>query len=113
MQVLKLKKKTSNKIDMIRTVLRLYCYLSEIKITNTELMVMSYFINYGVKKSTKKLILSSEILRSINSLENTVTKLRKLGFLIKDTIEETTIVRPDLNFLLENKMLITVQLDNL
>ncbi len=38
---------------------------------------------YGFKKTTKDVILKSLILRSYNSLENTLTKLRKMGLVTK------------------------------
>jgi hypothetical protein len=84
MQVVKIKKSTQSKVEMVNLLIRTYCVMSNIKASSTDIDVLSYMMVYGFKKSTKKLILSSKILNSPNSLENTMTRLRKLGLVVKD-----------------------------
>lgn len=112
MQVLKLRKKTSNRMELITLVLTMYALLSNIKANKTELQVLSYLVVYGIKKSTKDMIIRSQILTSANSLENTLTRLRKMGLIVKDK-EGASIVKPDINFTPENKMGVMIQLENL
>lgn len=112
MQVIKLKKRTANGMELITLVVTMYCILSGIRINKTELQVLSYLIKYGVRKSTKDMIIRSQILNSLNSLENTMTRLRKLGLLTRDK-EGLPAVIPALSFVPENKMGMIVQLENL
>ncbi len=112
MQVIKLKKKTSNRMELVNTVLTIYCLLSNIKISKTELHVLSYLVVYGIRKSTKDMIIRSQILNSYNSLENTITRLRKLGLVVKGR-GRTSTVKQDIGFQPDNKMGLIVQLENL
>lgn len=111
MQVLRLKRKTNSKTELAELALTVYCLLSKIKINKTELTVLSYFMVYGFKKSTKDLILKSMILKSYNSLENTLTRLRKMGLVVKDK-EGFTVMAPALAAQVENKMGIIIELNN-
>lgn len=112
MQVIKLRKKTSNKIEMIKLIISVYCLISDIKISKTEIEVMAYFMTYGLKKSTKELILRSQILNHRIGIENTVSKLRKAGLIVKD-VENRSIINPKLAFNVDNKMGMIIQLDNI
>lgn len=111
-KVLKLTKKTQSKIELANLMLNIYCQLASIKCPETELLVMSYFMVYGIKKSTKELIIRSEILKHKGSLENAMSKLRSLGLLIK-VEDEGTKVKPELDFSIDNTMGIIIKLENL
>lgn len=111
MQVLRMRRKTQSKIELATLMLTIYCLLSDIKINNTERTVMAYFMVYGFKKATKDLILRSMILKSYNSLENTLTKLRKMGLVIRDD-EGFTKPCKDLSAQVENKLGIIIELKN-
>ena len=112
MQVLKLKKQTDNNMDIVITIVTIYCYVKNIKINRTELTILAYFIKYGIKKSTKDIILRSKILECAGSLENTLSKLRKLGLVIEDK-EGLSIVNPEIQFTPDNKMGIIIKLENI
>jgi len=112
MKLLKLTKKTESKIELANLMLNIYCQLAGIKCPETELVIMSYFMVYGVKKATKELILRSQVLKMKGSLENSMSKLRSLGLLIK-VEDEGTKVTPQLDFTVDNTMGILIKLDNL
>lgn len=111
MQVIKLRRKTANGMELTILVLTIYCLLKEVKITKTEVLVLAYLVRYGIKKATKDMIVRSQILTA-NSLENMISHLRKLGLVVKDK-EGAPIVNPDIGFAPENKMGMIVQLENL
>lgn len=111
MLVLRLKKKTGSKVELANLILTTYCLFSGIKLSKTELDVLSYLTVYGFKKSTKDLIVRSKILNSYNSLENTMTKLRKAK-LIEKNKDGDTVLRKDLSAPIESKMGIIIQLEN-
>jgi DNA-binding transcriptional ArsR family regulator len=96
MQVLRIRRKTESKIELAQLLLSVHCLMAKIKINQTERTVLAYFMVYGIKKSTKDLILKSLILNSYNSLENTLSRLRKLGLVIRD-VEGFTKVCPQLS----------------
>lgn len=112
MQVLRLRNKTESKVELAKLVLTTYCLFSKVKVSPTELEVLSYFAVYGFKKGTKELILRSKILNSPNSLENTITRLRKAGLVVYNRDKLPTL-RKEINFLIENKMGIIIQLENI
>jgi hypothetical protein len=112
MRVLKLKKTTQSKTELAKLSINIYCLLSGIKINKTELDVLSYFAVYGFKKSTKDTIIRSQILNAYNSLENTMTKLRKLGLITRNR-EGETVMRPELQFPVENRMGLIIKLENI
>lgn len=117
MQVIKLKKKTSNRMELVTLVLTMYCLLSNVKINRTELQVLSYLVVYGIRKSTKDMIIRSQILTSYNSLENTITRLRKMGLIVRDR-DGLPIVRQEIAIQQDkdkplDKIGLMVQLENL
>lgn len=112
MKVLKLTKKTKNKIELANLMLKIYCQLSDIKCPETELQIMSYFMVYGVRKSTKELIIRSQILKAKGSLENSMSTLRRIGLLIKVEDEGTKVI-PQLDFTVDNTMGLIIKLENL
>ena len=110
MQVLRLKRNTDNKIELANLTLKVYCLLHDIKLNKTNSLVMSYFMIYGINKSTKDMILKSKILNAPNSIENTLTILRKKKLVYKlingqnDITEELKIAK--------DKMGVIIQLEN-
>lgn len=111
MQVLRLKRKTESKIELAELLIKTYCLMSMIKIGKTELIVLAYFMNYGFKQPTKDLILKSMILKSYNSLENCLTRLRKLGLVTKNALGFTCMC-PSLTGIIDNRMGIIIELKN-
>lgn len=84
MKVLRLRKRTTSKVELANLMITTYCLYSGIKVGKTDIDVLSYFAVYGFKRSTKELILSSEILKTSGSLENTLSKLRRVGLIERD-----------------------------
>lgn len=112
MRVLKLTKKTESKVELASLMLNIYCKLADIRVTETELIVMGYFMVYGISKQTKELIVRSEILKSRGSVENMMTALRGKKLLVKVEDEGTKLI-PSLNFPIENGMGLIIKLENL
>jgi len=87
MKLLKITRKTNNKAEQLKLIISLYCVMSDIKLSDTELTILSYFITYKINDSTKKLIFKSELLKNENSYKNLLSKFKKLGFIYKDEIK--------------------------
>lgn len=84
MQLVKIKRSTSSKVELAALLVKTYCVIKGIKVGATDVDILAYMMVYGFKKSTKKLILDSKILNSSNSLENAMSRLRKLGLIVRD-----------------------------
>jgi hypothetical protein len=80
--LIKLNKKVDNKIDVVKQFLGIYCKVKDIKLSDTEITVLAYFILYGIKDETINLIFSSKI-SNPDSFKNILSKLRKNNFISK------------------------------
>lgn len=83
MEVLKLRIKTNNKTELAAKTIKIYCILNDIEISKSSLEILSYFMTYGFNTRTKDLILRSKIFNNPTSIDNTLSKLRKLGLVVK------------------------------
>jgi hypothetical protein len=112
MQLVKIRKKTNNKVEQAKTIIALFCLLTNIKLSDTELTVLSYFMVYKINRKTKDLILSAGILKSEDSLKNTLSKLKKFGMLVKNVDSKEYSLRKDLDFSLNPIMGVLIKIDN-
>lgn len=76
-------KKTTSRTDQVKLALDILCLLNDIDLSKTEKMVLTYFVVYKVSEKTDKLLLDSQIVKTIESLRNIKSKLTKLGFLLR------------------------------
>jgi hypothetical protein len=107
---IKIEKKTNGKIEQAKVLIRIFCELSDIKLSKTELSVLAYFIVYKITPATQELILKAKILASADSLRNTMTKLRKFELIKK--LNKEDVLHPSLNVNLEPVMGILIKVDN-
>lgn len=112
MQLVKIKKKTNSKVEQAKILIALFCILMNIKLSDTELTVLAYFMVYRINRKTKDLILNSGILKSEDSLKNTLSKLKKFGMLVRNIDSKEYSLRKELNFLLEPTMGLLIKIDN-
>lgn len=112
MQLLKVKKRTSSKVDQAKVLISLFCLLLNVKLSETELTVLAYFMVYRINRKTKDLILSSGLLKSEDSLKNTLSKLKKFGMLVREPDSKEYSLRKDLNFGLDPVMGLLIKIDN-
>lgn len=108
--LIKIDKKTTNKIEQAKTVASLFCNIYNIKLSDTELSVLAYFMVYKITEQTKQLILKSKVLLSINSYDNLLSKLKKLGLVYKKN--KTNLITEKLNFELSSVIGIIIKIDN-
>jgi hypothetical protein len=112
MQLVKIKKKTNSKVEQAKVLISMFCLLTNIKLSDTELTVLAYFMVYRINRKTKDLILSSGILKSEDSLKNTLSKLKKFGMLVRNVDSKEYNLRKDLDFSLNPVMGILIKIDN-
>ena len=91
MQLIKVSKKTNGKIEQAKIVISIFCMLSDIKLSDSELTVIAYFAVYKANDKVRELVLKSNILKTEDSLKNTISKLKRNGLLKKSSNKEYTI----------------------
>lgn len=82
--IIKMVKKVSTKVDLASTIINVCLYFNDIKLSDTEIMVLAYFMVYGVNQTTKELIVKSEICKNIGNIKTIMVKLKKLELIYKD-----------------------------
>lgn len=112
MQLIKINKKTNSKIEQAKALVSLYCLLSSIKLSDTDLTVLSYFMVYKINSATKDLILKSKILQSMDSLKNSMSKLTGVGLIKKSTTNKEYLINDNLNVNLDSVVAILIKIDN-
>lgn len=112
MQLVRMSKSTSSKVDQAKTLVSIFCLLSGIKLSDTELIVLSYFMVYKINQSTKDLILKSKILETEDSLRNTISKLKKVGLIRKSSHNKEYLISEELNVSLHSSIALLIKIDN-
>jgi hypothetical protein len=112
MRLVKIKKKTNSKVEQAKVLIALFCLLINIKLSDTELTVLAYFMVYRINRKTKDLILSSGILKTEDSLKNTMSKLKKFGMLVRNVDSKDYTLRKDLDFGVDPVMGVLIKIDN-
>lgn len=112
MKVLKQTVKTSSRIELANMLIDIYCITASIKISKKDSLILSYLAVYGFKKPTKDIIIRSKVLNSYNSIENTISKLRKLGLITKDP-QGKNILGGGLNIPIEKSLGVIIKLENI
>lgn len=82
--LIKIRRSFDVKTDLARAFLDMYCALHKIKLSEAERECLAYFCVYGVNI---KLVTDSKILAK-SSINNTLTKFRKHGFIYKVNKED-------------------------
>jgi hypothetical protein len=112
MQLVTIKKKTSSKVEQAKKVIAVFCLLMDVKLSDTELTVLAYFMVYKVNRKTKDLILNAGILKSEDSLKNTLSKLKKFGLLKRAIDSKEYSLNEKINIILNPVIGILIKIDN-
>lgn len=112
MKVLKIEKKTKTKTEQIKLFLAIICTLNNIVLSNTDMSILAYYIQYRISTKIDDLIITSGIVKDIGMLRNAKYRLCKKGFLKRDSKEYKTYeLNGDVNFE-ENDLRLIIKLDN-
>ena len=107
---IKFEKKTLNKIEQAKIIVRIFSILTNIKVSESELLTVAYFMVYGFSDITKDLIIKSRILANEDSYKNTMSKLKKLGLIFKFNKENR--LNANLDIKIEPIIGMLIKLDN-
>jgi hypothetical protein len=111
MQLIKVVKKTNTKLDQAKTILSIFCLLSDVRLSETDLTVMAYFMVYQITDETKKLIIDSKILNA-DSLQNTISRLKKFGLIKKSNIGKSYHISEKIAVKLDSEIGMLIKIDN-
>ena len=97
---------------MIKTVISIYCILSNIKLSENEVKALSYFVLYGITDKTKKLIVESGIY-TMDSLRNSMSRFRNFNLITKsDLRRKEDYLSSDLTIPFDNIIGLMIKIDN-
>lgn len=85
-------KRVSTKIDLAKTIIRISICFNDIKLSDTEVTVLAYFMVYGINTQTKQLIIKSGVCKNINNVKTVMVKLKKAGLIYKDEFSGKVLV---------------------
>ena len=107
--VIRTSNNTVNKIEKIKLFISLYSILKGIRITDTEILILAAFLTDGNSKHTKNELLRGKLLKNENVLENTISKMRAKGLLVKDGIKRTDEIAKDFRINYDNKLKLEIE----
>lgn len=76
--------KTNSKLDSLQFYVRLVALRRGIKIPDNDVIILTYFMEYGFNKYTQDKLLEMGLLKDISCLRNSISRLRKSGWIIKN-----------------------------
>jgi DNA replication protein DnaD len=112
MQLIKSIKKVYGKVDQAKVILQIFCLLSDIKLSESELTTLAYYAIYKSNEKVKELVLEGKILKSIDSLRNTISKLSNIGLLKKSPVNKEYTVTDKIKFDVEPTIGFLIKIDN-
>lgn len=113
MKWIKIEKKTEGKTEQIKLVLSILCLINGIKVSDTDLKVLSYYMVYKISEKTDDLLINSKVVKDMSALRNVKTKLKRLGFLKRTELYKSYELAISKDFSLDdNKISLAIKLDN-
>lgn len=113
MSVVKITKKVDTHTDQIEMAISIICLLGDLHLSKTEKKVLAFFVVYGVKESTEKLLISGKTVKNLQSLRNIKSKLHKMNFLKRDddNLYKTYELNLSKDFDLQDKITMVLNID--
>lgn len=84
--LVKISKDVSTKLSMAKLIIKIVLCFNDVKLSDTETTVLSYFMVYGVNTDTKSLIIKSQVCKNIANVKTIMVKLKKLELIYKDDL---------------------------
>lgn len=110
--LVKIAKQVTTKIDLAKAVINIVICFNNIKLSDTEVTVMAYFMVYGVTQQTKNLLIKAGVCKNINNIKTMMVKLKKLALIYKDELSGKVLVANILAFELTPTVGLYLKIDN-
>lgn len=111
MNLIKLEKKTGDKIEQITLIINLYLLLKGLKLSEPQITALSYFCHYGINLNTENLLYKCKIIGSKLTYHNMLCKFKKLGF-IEKTTRNIYIISDEILNSIDDKIAMLIKIDN-
>lgn len=96
--LVKMTKSVTSKVELAKSIIEILICFNNMKLSDTEISILSYFMVYGINPSTKNLIVKSGISKNLSNIKTLMVKLKKLGLIYKDDLNGKVYVNKNLNF---------------
>jgi len=80
--------KVANRIDQIKRAVKVVSILNNIKISDTESVILTQFILEGFNKISREAIVTQKLVKNKQILDNCVSSLRSRGLIVKNGFKE-------------------------
>jgi len=110
--LVKMVKQVSTKIELAKTIVNISMCFNNIKLSDTEVSVLAYFMVYGINTQSKNLIVKSEICKNLANIKTIMVKLKKLELIYKDDLNGKVYVDKNLSFELTPTVAFYLKIDN-
>lgn len=110
--LIRMVKSVSTKIELAKAIVFIAICFNNIKLSDTEATVLSYFMVYGVSQQTKNLLIKAGVCKNINNIKTVMVKLKRLEFIYKDDFDGKVKVASNLDFELTPTIGIYLKLDH-
>ena len=79
--------KTDSRLQMLEFYVKFVALKRNIKIPDNDAAILAYFMEYGLNEATKSKILDVGLLKNNTCLRNSVSRIRKNGWIIKNLVK--------------------------
>ena len=110
--IIKMVKKVTTKVELAKVIINIGICFNDIKLSDTEVTVLAYFMVYGINQSTKNLIVKSEICKNLANIKTIMVKLKKLELIYKDDLNGKVYINKNLSFELTPTIAIYLKVDS-
>lgn len=110
--IIKMQKAVSSKIELAKAIIKITTCFNDIKLSDTQLSVLAYFMVYGINVQSKTLIVKSLICKNLANIKTIMVKLKKLELIYKDELNSKVYVTKSLNLELTPTVALYFKLDN-
>lgn len=110
--LMRMHKKVSTKIDLAKAIIQLVICFNNIKLSDTEVTILAYFMVYRVTTQTKLLIVKSGVCKNTANIKTIMVKLKKLDLIYKDDLNGKVYISPVLQFELNTTVALYLKITN-
>lgn len=110
--LVKMQKVVSSKIELAKAIIKIAICFNDIKLSDTEVTVLAYFIVYGVNQQSKVLLVNAKVCKNIANIKTIMVKLKKLALIYKDDLNGKVYVTKALSFDITPTIAIYLKLEN-
>lgn len=78
--------KSDSKIHSLQTYIKIVALGRNMKVADNDITILAYFMEYGLNEATRSKILEMKLLKDEQCLRNSISRLRKNGWIIKNLV---------------------------